>query len=494
MDPPDEPEGDDEARDPDDLDHTSDWEISEWEVEPADADFGSLDEFVFDEEFVRAAEVVEPTADERQRAFRQANLQRLLRDREAHEDRLGEHRRFAPSSDPDNFHAGHGSHGSGFPSHDDWDDTDWLSDLDAEDNELWLSLRRRRRNRRVLTAVSVIVVISVVFVYALSQFFAGVSLRSLNSGNGSGSQTQPNAKPGTRAPGDPIDATAGSTSRPDGWPPLGKWALTPLGVPAAVPAGGGPHQFLMTQSDGATPVAYDPCRVIHYVTSGLSEAPGGSDRLVRDAVKTVSELTGLVFVDDGATDEAPSDDRAAYQPDRYGEHWAPVLISWSTAARSPRLGVTTPEGAPAGTTVDVLGYAGSVSAGFTTEGASVKPAEPKGLMARGPGVSITGPPAGDETQSKSQTSDGGISKNRIYVTGSLVLDSQNFADMLSQFDGYARARATVLHELGHLVGLNHVDAADQLMAPTLHGSVTEFAAGDREGLAALGKGACVPEI
>ena len=50
------------------------------------------------------------------------------------------------------------------------------------------------------------------------------------------------------------------------------------------------------------------------------------------------------------------------------------------------------------------------------------------------------------------------------------------------------------HELGHLVGLDHVQAATQLMYPETTSDLTDFAPGDRQGLAALGRGTCFPEI
>ncbi len=478
-----------------------------------------FERFVFDEEFVRSAEISEPTAAERQRAIRQANLQRLLQDSDAQQENLlHEYRRFAPlagdedgsdfthrdsprsgdaatgdAADDTTFgNSGEGGvsrSGSGVFDADYGLDYDDLSP-DHEDYELWIRQRRQRRNRRVLAMVSVVVIVSIVVVYSLSQFFVSLGLRDRNSASGSPSGNQNVLAPGARAPGDPEDADTGSASRPDDWPPVGTWALTPLGSPEPVPAGGGPHDFLMFQANGTSPVAYDPCRVVRYVTHGRGDAPDSADRLVDDAIATLAKLTGLVFVNDGDSDEGPSDTRAAYQPDRYGERWAPVLISWSTAAESPRLGVTIPEGAPPGSTLDVLGYAGSVSAGFTTKGsATVEADEPKGFALTDAAAGETG--SGETESGDTRTA---ARTERIYVTGSVVLDRENFATMLGEFDGYARARATVLHELGHLVGLNHVDDVNQLMAPTLHSSLTEFAAGDREGLAALGTGACVPGI
>ena len=49
--------------------------------------------------------------------------------------------------------------------------------------------------------------------------------------------------------------------------------------------------------------------------------------------------------------------------------------------------------------------------------------------------------------------------------------------------------AVVMHELGHVLGLAHVDDARELMAGTNIG-LTHLGPGDREGLARLGRGAC----
>ena len=59
--------------------------------------------------------------------------------------------------------------------------------------------------------------------------------------------------------------------------------------------------------------------------------------------------------------------------------------------------------------------------------------------------------------------------------------------------GWEVARAIILHELGHLIGLDHVDDNDQLMYPRA-GDVLDFADGDLTGLSVLGAGACVPGL
>jgi hypothetical protein len=52
----------------------------------------------------------------------------------------------------------------------------------------------------------------------------------------------------------------------------------------------------------------------------------------------------------------------------------------------------------------------------------------------------------------------------------------------------------VLHELAHLVGLNHVSSPSNLMNTEMEPGVTDFGAGDLTGLAALGRGTCLPDL
>jgi hypothetical protein len=215
-------------------------------------------------------------------------------------------------------------------------------------------------------------------------------------------------------------------------------APRPLGVPLPAAPEGGPHGFTNVQGDGVTPVAYDPCRPVHYVLRPDS-APPGSEQIVHDAVTRLAQVTGLRFVYDGPTDEAPSPDRAVFQPDRYGDRWAPVLIAWQTEEENAAL---------AG---DFVGEAGSTA------------------------VSLGDGP-------------------RIYVTGTVSLDATQFPEILTHRDGPATARGIVLHELAHLVGLAHVDDVTQLMHPETQRGISDYAAGDLAGLARLGSGVCVPEL
>ena len=76
---------------------------------------------------------------------------------------------------------------------------------------------------------------------------------------------------------------------------------------------------------------------------------------------------------------------------------------------------------------------------------------------------------------------------RLLVSGQVVLDAD---DLAYPGDGGVRAFAyyAVLHELGHLVGLAHVDEPTQLMYP--QGHIASFAPGDLRGLAVVGSGPC----
>jgi hypothetical protein len=177
---------------------------------------------------------------------------------------------------------------------------------------------------------------------------------------------------------------------------------------------------------------------VHYVIRPDSAPPGGEE-LVRDAVARISEVTGLQFVYRGATDEAPTEGREIFQPDRYGRRWAPVLIAWETEEQNAAL---------AG---DVVGEAGSVPAS----------------LGDGP---------------------------RVFLTGTVSLDAPRLAEILRGRDGRRVARSIVLHELGHVMGLAHVDDEQQLMFPEARREVPDFAAGDLTGLAALGAGVCVPQL
>lgn len=207
----------------------------------------------------------------------------------------------------------------------------------------------------------------------------------------------------------------------------------PLGVPADVPAGG-VYAFLVHQpGDEDDPVAWDPCREIRYEINP-DGAPDGTDEtvaFVRDGVAEVAQITGLRFVYDGVTDRRPQWERA-FVP--LGGRREPVLISWATESEVDEL-----DG-------DVAGLGGAAAR---------------------------------------SGSDGKLR----FVTGGVTLDADSFEDLDGQRDGAAYQRAILLHELGHLVGLDHVDSPAELMYADNVGQL-EFGVGDLNGLVRLGQGRC----
>lgn len=224
-------------------------------------------------------------------------------------------------------------------------------------------------------------------------------------------------------------------SRPTNIPSAGvEEADHPLGV-APRPGPSAAYRYMNTQQDKVTPVAYDPCRPIHYVTRPDGAPPGG-EALIAAAVARASSATGLRFVNDGHTTEAASSQRQAFQPDRYGDRWAPVLFVWETADEQPDFGV------------DVAGLAGSAQFSW-----------------------------GDHPA--------------VYVTGAVQLDATKLGKELAHPQGNLRVQAVILHEIGHLVGLDHVNDQAQLMYPR-GGTLTDYGTGDRAGLATLGSGTCAP--
>ncbi len=188
----------------------------------------------------------------------------------------------------------------------------------------------------------------------------------------------------------------------------------------------GAYAFLATRRGSTKPIGWSPCEPIGYVVNPEG-APDDWDDLVHDAVETVSEATGLVFEDEGVTDDREFESR--FGP---GDSIRPVLIGWATEDEVPGL-----EG-------DVAGLAGPIS--------------------RSVGVL------------------------QSYVTGRVVFDADAFEEIDSYANADAQHRAIVLHELGHLVGLDHVDDPRELMYRTTE--ATEFGPGDLRGLARLGNTPC----
>ena len=204
----------------------------------------------------------------------------------------------------------------------------------------------------------------------------------------------------------------------------------PLGSPPEVVKGVGSFKFSMTQpSMPGRPVAYDPCRPIEYEVNDAL-APAGTEGIVVAAVSEIEHATGLEFEYVGSSDRAPSTDDGLARPRR-----EPVIIGWTTVDVAP--GLAGPVAGLGGSSARVDRYTGDLE----------------------------------------------------YVTGLVALDAPQLTTIMARPDGKGQVRAIVTHELGHLVGLQHVADRHELMFSKNVGQLS-LGPGDREGLAALGSGRC----
>ncbi|HEU4667477.1 MAG TPA: matrixin family metalloprotease [Arthrobacter sp.] len=263
----------------------------------------------------------------------------------------------------------------------------------------------------------------------------GTGQPGAKSGQSGGPQdTHPTGQAGQAPPAE------GRTTTP---PPGFEEAEAPLGVASPPPLGSDSYRFLAVNGDGS-PVGYSPCRPLHYVVNDEHYvvndelAPIGAQQLIAEAITTISAATGIQFTYDGTTREQPSPQRPPYQPAAYGERWAPLLIAWTTPEAAPQL-----KG-------KVIGTGGSTHFSYND-----------------------GPKA--------------------FVTGGLDLDSPQIADELLNPDGHLYARAVILHELSHVMGLDHVEDRTQLMYPEI-GTPEGLSAGDLNGLFELGKAQCRKDL
>ena len=212
----------------------------------------------------------------------------------------------------------------------------------------------------------------------------------------------------------------------------------PTGIAGIDPVGASSDGYAVWERlDDGTPLRWDPCSPIDLVLEPSGMPDRGEDDVV-EALARVRDTSGLDLRLRGTTDERPTGNRLPYQPERYGDRWAPILIAWA---------------AP--------GEAGL----------------PLRDVDRGIGMPIAFGPSGDRT----------------YVSGQIVLNVDRI-DLEVGFDDRSGSwGATILHELIHVLGLAHVDDPDELMAVYPGTGPVELGPGDLAGLEAIGAdGGCRP--
>ena len=196
------------------------------------------------------------------------------------------------------------------------------------------------------------------------------------------------------------------------------------------------YSFLFTTTDGCKPLRFNPCEPIHYIVNPANAPQGGVDD-VRQAFRMIAEAGGYTFVDDGLTDSDRFDsNRSAYDPAKYGERWAPIVVSWSRLGSAGRNDVV--------------------------------------IAGRGNGQLV------EDT----------------IVTGMLDLNADARIDAAREMpvpsgfgEGISWGRV-MLHEMGHVFGLGHVESKNSIMHEALleqTRSLTQYGVGDIQAWRLLGR-------
>ena len=180
------------------------------------------------------------------------------------------------------------------------------------------------------------------------------------------------------------------------------------------------YSFIATEPNGL-PISWDACEPIHYVVNSAG-APGDWEEVVDDAISEVEDASGFELESDGTSHDTSADRR-----DTDARRGLPVLIDWATPEEVHQL-----DG-------DTVGIGGASA--------------------------VTG---NGETR---------------FVTGTVVLDEQEY-DRMQRTGRHLAATLILAHELGHVLGLDHYDDANQLMHPEYVGQ-RGFGDGDRAGFKEL---------
>jgi hypothetical protein len=207
-------------------------------------------------------------------------------------------------------------------------------------------------------------------------------------------------------------------------------------APGSGSARGNPASYRTYQAPGGGIPRWDPCAPIHYVTNLAGAGYAGALADVQAAVAQVSGASGLTFQYDGEVGTRVS---RQYGNVQVGGAWPPVLIAWARRSETDAYdGVSTPGATLAAT-----------HAWFRRDAATGSP---------------------------------------VFVGGNIAVEPDVLgASRVVPGTGVRSVGVVVMHEVAHLVGLDHVNDQEMIMAPAISRYST-WGAGDLTGLQVVGVG------